>query len=101
MQLVKAKRVTIVSERILKSEIVRMIMARGATGYTEIEAMGEGSRGTRATDWEGRNIKFETVVSEPVAHAIMQEVAEKYFEHYAVIAYVEDVEVVRGDKYMR
>jgi hypothetical protein len=101
MQLVSAKRVTIVTERILRTEIIRMIMARGATGYTQLEAVGEGSRGIRATDWEGQNVKIETIVSESVAHAIMREIADKYFEHYAVIAYLENVEVMRGDKYMR
>lgn len=101
MQLVKAKCVTIVTERILRTQIIQMIMARGATGYTQLEAVGEGSRGIRATDWEGQNVKIETIVSEPVAHGIMKEIGEKYFEHYAVITYVSDVEVMRGDKYMR
>jgi nitrogen regulatory protein P-II 2 len=34
-----------------------------------------------------------------VAERILARVAEEYFAHYAVIAWVEDVEVVRGDKY--
>lgn len=101
MELVKAKLITIIAERLLRHEITDMLKAKGATGFTRSEVEGEGSRGIRASDFEGRNVKIETIVSEPVADAIMQEVSENYFENYAVIAYVRDVEVARGDKYLR
>lgn len=32
--------------------------------------------------------------------AILEHVAGSYFEHYAAVAYVQDVQVVRGDKYL-
>ncbi|KPP94647.1 MAG: nitrogen regulatory protein P-II family [Bacteroidetes bacterium HLUCCA01] len=101
MELVKAKLITIITERLLRHEITDMIKLKGATGYTRSEVEGEGSRGIRASDFEGRNVKIETIVSESVADAIMQEVSENYFENYAVIAYVRDVEVARGAKYLR
>ena len=34
-----------------------------------------------------------------VADRILTHLAERYFEHYAVIAFVETVEVMRGEKY--
>jgi len=34
-----------------------------------------------------------------VADRILARVAEAYFPRFAVVAWVEDVEVVRGDKY--
>ena len=58
------------------------------------------TRGVRASEWEGKNIKLETIVSELVAHQILERLNERYFEHYAVIAYLETVEVVRGEKYV-
>ena len=53
----------------------------------------------RASEWEGRNVRIETLVSAEVALRIMSHVAEAYFPHFAVVAWVGEVEVVRGDKY--
>lgn len=100
MELVKAKLITIIAERLLRKEITAMLKAKGATGYTQSDAMGEGSRGIRASDWEGRNVKIETIVSAKVAPLIMDAISDSYFENYAVIVYVKDVEVMRGDKYI-
>jgi hypothetical protein len=100
MSFTKAKLITIITERILRNEIITMLKSKGATGYTQTDATGEGSRGIRASDWEGRNVKIETIVSEPVAAAIMGNIAENYFENYAVIVYLRDVEVMRGEKYI-
>lgn len=97
---VSLKLVTIVAERILRDRIVEEIRRLGARGYTLTEASGEGSRGVRAHEWEGPDVKVETVVSPEVAERILAHVAEQYFEYYAVIAYVQDVTVVRGDKYV-
>jgi len=61
---------------------------------------GEGSRGVRASEWEGKNIQLELLVSSDVADRILDHLAAEYFEHYAVVAYVSVVEVVRGDRYV-
>lgn len=92
--------VTIVAERIVKDRLLREIRHLGAKGYSLIEATGSGSRGVRASEWEGHNVKIETVVSPDVAERIVHHVAEHYFQHYAVIVYQQPVEVVRGDKYI-
>ena len=52
-----------------------------------------------ASDWEGSNVKIETVVSAEVAERILALLAERYFARFAVIGYVTDLEVVRGDKF--
>jgi nitrogen regulatory protein PII len=100
MDLVNAKLITIIAERLLRNEIIASLTRLGAKGYTMSDTTGEGSRGIRASDWEGRNVRIETIVSEPVAHKIMAEIAEKYFENYAVITYIENVQVMRGNKYL-
>ena len=99
MHTVPRRKVTIVAEALLEDRIVREIRALGALGFTIAETRGEGSRGVRAADWEGRNVRIETIVGGEVAAAILAHVADHYFAHYAVIAWVDDVEVVRGDKY--
>jgi nitrogen regulatory protein P-II 2 len=93
------KLVTIVTERILEDRMLRAIEALGARGYTLTQATGKGSRGVRASEWEGPDTRIETLVSPAVAEAIVAHVAEEFFEHYAVIVYVQDAEVVRGEKY--
>lgn len=94
------KLVTIVTERILEDRLLRKLDEIGAKGYTLTQATGKGSRGVRASEWEGPDTRIETLVSEEVADAIMQYIAENFFEHYAVIVYVQDAEVVRGNKYI-
>ncbi len=99
MALVSLKLVTIIAEAYLEERLIREIKQLGAKGYTITSARGEGSRGVRASEWEGNNIRLETIVSPAVAEKILQRLAEAYFANYAVIAYVENVEVMRGDKY--
>ncbi len=98
--IVTLKLVTIVAERILEDRLLRKILELGAKGYTLTQAAGKGSRGVRASEWEGPDTKIETLVSEEVAEKIVDHVADTYFEHYAVIVYVQDAAVIRGDKYV-
>ena len=100
MELVPLKLVTIVAESLLEKRLVEEVKRLGAKGYTITPARGEGSRGIRSVDWEGQNIRLETIVSEEVALRILQRLQEEYFPHYAVIAYVENVWAVRGAKYV-
>lgn len=99
MKTVPLRKVTIVAEAFLEDRLIRDVRERGARGFTVAQVRGEGSRGVRASEWEGRNVRIETLVSPAVADAILTHVAEAYFPNFAVVAWVEDVEVVRGDKY--
>jgi len=94
------KKVTITAERLLRDELIEMIKRHGATGWTVTAVEGEGSRGNRTSDFEGRNSQIDTIVSKETASAIMEEVAEKYFADWAIITYAVDVEVLRGEKYL-
>lgn len=91
--------ITIITEGLLKDKIADIIMKSGATGYTISRAEGEGSRGIRAHNWEGPNQKFQSIVTPEIADAIMEELAKKYFDHYAVIAWLSEVRVLRGEKF--
>ena len=99
MNIETMKRVTIVAEAVIAEWIQEDLLRLGATGYTATKAEGRGSRGVRASEWEGRNEKIETIVSPAVADKILQHLSAHYFEHYAVIAYAHSVDVVRGAKY--
>lgn len=92
--------VTIITERFFRDEILKKVKELGAKGYTLTDATGEGSRGIRASDWEGKNVKIEIVASREVGNNIIDYIADAYFENYAVIAYAYPVSVVRGEKYI-
>lgn len=100
MKLTELFLVTIITERIFRDEILEKVKELGATGYTLIDATGEGSRGVRASDWEGKNVKIEVVASKEVGNSIIDFIADVYFENYSVIAYAYPVSVVRGEKYV-
>lgn len=100
MHTVTLKLVTIVAERLFRERVQEELRKLGAKGFTVTDAVGHGSRGIHASQWEGRNVRIETVVSPEVADQIVEHVAERYFEHYAVIVWVQSVDVVRGDKYI-
>lgn len=94
------KRVTVIAEAVVAERIEEDILKLGASGYTTTEADGRGSRGVRASDWEGKNVKIESVVRPEVCASILECLAKDYFKYFAVIAYAHDVEVVRGEKYI-
>lgn len=91
--------VTIIGEAVLEERLLREIEALGARGWTTSHVRGQGSRGTRTSGLEGGNVRIETLVSEAVAERILDVLAERYFPHFAVVAFAQTVEVVRGDKY--
>jgi len=99
MHTVSAKLVTVVAESVLEEQLVAELHRLGARGHTVVAAHGAGSRGMRASDPPGDGVRIEVVVSELVADRILEHVATRYFPHYAVIAFVSDVQIVRGEKY--
>lgn len=92
--------VTIVAEAILEQRIARELRALKVSGFTVTSAHGEGSRGSRAGDIEGGNVRIETIVPPELATRVLQHIEAAYFEHYAVIAWVAEVGVLRGEKYL-
>lgn len=94
------RKVTIIAERVLRDDLLDLLKRHGATGWTLTAVEGEGSRGIRASEWEGRSVQIDTLVSTETADAIMEEVGEKYFTDWSVIVFAADVEVLRGEKYL-
>lgn len=101
----KATKVVIITEKYITEKVAKLIEEAGATGYTITSAGGKGSRGKRS---EGRggvseayaNVKFEIIVAdEALANKIANTVAEKYFQNYSGITYLEDVEIIRPQKF--
>lgn len=101
----KAKKIVIITEKLIIDGVARIIEASGATGYTVVAAGGKGSRGIRAEDRarvvDGfANVKIEVICGNPaVAEQIAEQVAQSYFTHYSGITYLEDVEILRPQKF--
>ena len=91
--------VTVVAEAVVEHRLIRDVTACGAHGWSVCDARGQGSKGVRADEFEGSNIRLETLVSEEVADRIMDVLARDYFPRYAVVAWVTTVGVVRPAKY--
>jgi nitrogen regulatory protein P-II 2 len=101
MELHGLKLVTIVAEEILKDRLVAKVLELGATGASYHRTQGVGSRSTRHNDMFGENIQMKIVCAPTVAEAILRYISENYFENYAIVAWVMDVEVMRGSYYVK
>ena len=93
------RKVTIIAERVLREDLLKLLKRHGATGWTLHSVEGEGSRGIRASEWEGHNVQIDTLVPIETADSIMTEISNLYFADWSVIIYSVDVEVLRGEKY--
>ncbi|MCU0748405.1 MAG: hypothetical protein MUF13_02555 [Akkermansiaceae bacterium] len=93
------RKVTIIAERVLRDDLLKLLKRHGASGWTLHTVEGEGSRGIRASEWEGHNVQIDTLVSIDTADSIMTEISNLYFADWSIIIYSVDVEVLRGEKY--
>ena len=99
MNTVRMKRVTMIGDSSVQYRLLQEIKAFGATGYTWFLANGEGDRGIRPRHAEPANAKIEVITTPDLADKILEHVARNYFDNYAMIAFLDDVEVVRGEKF--
>jgi hypothetical protein len=91
---------TIIAEESLAPSIETEIVTMGARGYTSSSVSGKGSHGLRDNQWEGENIKIETIVSEENCKKILAHLQRKYFDRYAMIAFYHPVNVIRTDHFL-
>lgn len=91
---------TIYTEAILETNLLKDIEALGAPGYTITNARGKGSHGLRGASWEANsNIRIEVLCSNEVAQRISAHLQEKYFDNYAMVAFTSYVDVLRPEKF--
>lgn len=99
MNTVRMKRITMIGDNTVQYRILQEIHEMGATGYTCGAASGQGDRGIRPRHAEPGNAKIEIIAAPELAHRILEHVSKNYFGAYAMIAFLDDVEVVRGEKF--
>lgn len=91
---------TIIAEEVLSNAIESEIQELGAKGYTSASVSGKGLHGLRDNQWEGENVKIETVVSEDNCRKILEHLQKKYFDRYPMIAFYHPVSVVRTNHFL-
>jgi hypothetical protein len=99
MQLHPLKLVCIVTEQIVREQLVKKILELGAAGATWSETQGCGTRGVRTDASLAGNVRIEVVCSSEIAEKILTLVSRVYFERYACIAWQTDISAVRGIRY--
>jgi nitrogen regulatory protein P-II 2 len=97
---VPMKRVVIIGDETVEYRLVDEIHTVGATGFTYCLVHGEGTKGgERPRHAEPGNAKIEVICTAELADRILEHLMQNYFENYAMIAFVDDVQVVRGEKF--
>jgi len=99
MKTSEMKLVVIITEDELEPRLTKEILALGARGYTVSRVQGEGWHGARKSEWEGENVRIETIVPETVANSILAHLAERYLPHFATVVYVQTVNILRVEKF--
>lgn len=101
----KATKIVIITEKMLLDGVIRILEEAGAHGYTVVAAGGKGDHGVRSRERAAvvdafSNVRIEVITaSREVATHIADTVAARYFEDYAGITYLQDVEVLRIQKF--
>ena len=100
MSSIERKLVTIIAESALESLLIGDLKRFGVTGYTVWDVRGEGTRGKRKGDCDqSRSICLTTICQGDLAQAVLEHLAATYFEDYAIVAYLSDVQVHRGNRF--
>ena len=74
--------------------------ALGVGGYTITDARGRGEQEARRSSWgHTGNIRVEVVCDTPLAEHLLGRLRDKYYEHYSIVMWVQDVEVLRPGKF--
>ena len=97
----RCKHVVLIAEKALEEKLEADVMRLGAHGYTVTDVRGCGSQGVRAGTWDAdQSIRLEVLCDGSTALAITKHVEAAYFQHYAIVAFVGDVGVLRPQKFL-
>ena len=99
-KLISLPRVTVVVDSRLEDKLVKEFVKLGAKGYTCVDCRGGGEHEIIQDVFEtSTRVRIETIVQPPVADAIMKYLHHPQFDHYALCACVETVQVAASDKF--
>lgn len=100
MKLYDMKLLVIICESLAQKDIVKILDKYNVSGYTFFEVGGCGTKGIRGQGLQNeKNIKIEAIMQEEKISTILEEIARTLFSDYAIITYVNDIKVIRIEKF--
>ena len=91
---------TVITEATIEQSLLREFDRLGVRGYTVWDARGRGNRGMRDGSWEeSANIRIEMVCPRSQAEAVLGYLQARYYADYAMVGFLQDVEVLRPGKF--
>ena len=102
MTLLTEKRtlLTVITEAAIEKILLRDLNQMGASGYTVVDARGQGSRGVRNAAWgEAANVRIEVICARSLAETVLQAFQARYYDDYAMVAFLQDIEIIRPNKF--
>ncbi|NCN27119.1 transcriptional regulator [bacterium] len=100
MEFHKRKLLTIITESIMEDAIEQELKLYKISGYTILDARGSGQSGLRDANHEtDKNIRIEAICTEEIAKKLSLHLKQTYYENYAMVLFLTDVEVLRPDKF--
>lgn len=91
---------TVITEAAIEQTLLRDLDRLGVRGYTVSDARGRGSRGVRDAAWEeAANIRIEVICPRAQAESALGHLQARYYADYAMVAFLQDVEILRPEKF--
>ena len=91
---------TVITEATIEQALLREFDRLGVRGHTVWDARGRGNRGMRDGSWEeSANIRIEMVCPRSQAEAVLGYLQARYYADYAMVGFLQDVEVLRPGKF--
>lgn len=94
------KLVTVICESLASDHVKKLLHEVGAHGWTLFDVEGAGAQGERPGDIkEFGNIQIEIIVPPKTADQLLERLHKDFFERFAMVAYVADIQVLRREKF--
>ena len=102
MTLLTEKRalLTVITEAAIEHKLLRDLDNLGVRGYTVSDARGRGVRGVRdASRDDAANIRIEVICTRALADVSLKYIHDHYYVNYGMVAFLQDVEIIRPEKF--
>ncbi len=94
------KSVHIIVNATFENELIRVLDKVGVTGYTQLDARGNGYSGVQGGYSEGEsNVMFIVLVTTEVAKILIESLIDYIKRGYPIVSYACDVDVLITNKY--
>jgi len=94
------KSVHIIVNATFENELVRVLGKVGVTGYTQLDARGNGYSGIQDGHSEGEsNVMFIVLVTSEMADVLIESLIDYIKRGYPIVSYTYDVDVLNTNRY--